>query len=337
MVPFLIEAGHEVVGIDSGLFADCVLGPPPADPPGLTLDLRDLELAHLKDVEAVIHLAALSNDPLGALNPALTYDINHTASVRLAALAKEAGVGRFLYASTCSVYGVAGDELVGEDAPLRPLTPYAVSKVKVEADVGDMADQDFSPVFLRNATAFGFSPRLRADIVLNNLVGHAVVSGEVKVLSDGTPWRPLVHVSDIARAFLAVLAAPRNAVHNLAFNVGSPGNNVTVAEIANSVLEAVPGADLKITGEAGGDQRSYRVDFSLMERLVPAYRPAWTISRGAGELVSSYRKYGFDRESFTTRFTRLARIKQRLEAGAIGPDLRPILNRAATSGQGGGG
>lgn len=210
MAPVLTAAGHEVVGLDSGLFADCVLGPAPDDPPGQRVDLRDLTAEHVAGVDAVIHLAALSNDPLGSLAPELTYDINHHASVRLARLARDAGVQRFLYASTCSVYGAAGGgDLVTEDALLRPVTPYAESKVRVEDDLHALSDGDFSPVYMRNATAFGFSPRLRADIVLNNLVGHALLSGEVLVLSDGTPWRPLVHAADIARAFAAALVAPR--------------------------------------------------------------------------------------------------------------------------------
>ncbi len=234
---------------------------------GCELDLRDVTAEHVAGVDAVIHLAALSNDPLGSLAPELAYDINHHASVRLARLARDAGVRRFLYASTCSVYGApGGDELVAKDAPLRPVTPYAESKVRVEDDLHALADDDFSPVFMRNATAFGFSPRLRADIVLNNLVGHALLSGEVLVLSDGTPWRPLVHAADIARAFTAALVAPRESVHDLAFNIGSEINNVTVAEIAEQVAEAVSGAKVVITGENGADPRSYRVGFPVPRR-----------------------------------------------------------------------
>jgi nucleoside-diphosphate-sugar epimerase len=323
MVPFLTAAHHDVVGLDSGLFSDCVFGPEPEDPPGLAIDIRDVELKHLSGFDAVIHLAALSNDPLGALDPSLTFDINHSASVRLAKLAREAGVQRFLYASTCSVYGAAGDDIVGEDAPLRPVTPYAESKVRVEADVQEMADDSFSPVYLRNATAFGISPRLRADIVLNNLVGHAIVSGQVRVLSDGTPWRPLVHAADIARAFSAVVVAPREAVHGRAFNVGVAGNNLTVAEIAETVVEAVPGAQLRITGESGGDHRSYRVDFSLLTRLVPAYQPSWTVAAGARELATAYEAYGFDDYGFNNLYTRLTRIERRMAEGSLGNDLRP--------------
>ncbi|MFF5503355.1 NAD-dependent epimerase/dehydratase family protein [Streptomyces roseolus] len=323
MAPVLAAAGHEVVGLDAGLFADCVLGPAPADPPGYRVDLRDVTAEHVAGVDAVIHLAALSNDPLGSLAPELTYDINHHASVRLARLARDAGVRRFLYASTCSVYGAAGgDELVGEDAPLRPVTPYAESKVRVEDDLRALADGDFSPVYLRNATAFGFSPRLRADIVLNNLVGHALLSGEVLVLSDGTPWRPLVHAEDIARAFTAALTAPREAVHDRAFNIGSESNNVTVAEIAGQVAEAVEGSKVVITGETGADPRSYRVDFSRFRAAVPGFDCAWSVKRGALELADAYRAHGLGREGFERRFTRLAVLRASAEAGAVDDTLR---------------
>ncbi|MGP3917554.1 NAD-dependent epimerase/dehydratase family protein [Nonomuraea sp. 10N515B] len=324
MVPALVAEGHDVVGLDSGLFAECVLGPLPADPPGFAVDLRDVAAEHVAGFDAIVHLAALSNDPLGALAPELTYDINHHASVRLARLARDAGVKRFLYASTCSVYGASGgDGLVGEDAPLRPVTPYAESKVRVEDDLAELADDDFSPVFMRNATAFGFSPRLRADIVLNNLVGHALLTGTVKVLSDGTPWRPLVHTQDIARAFALALTAPREAVHGKAFNVGTEENNVTVADIAGEVVAAVPGAELAITGEAGADPRSYRVDFSRVRAALPGYQAAWTIKAGAGELVDAYRLHGLTWHDFERRFTRLAWLAARREAGRLDGTLRP--------------
>ncbi|MER7772041.1 SDR family oxidoreductase [Kitasatospora sp. NPDC096140] len=323
MAPVLAAAGHEVVGLDAGLFADCVLGPAPADPAGHRVDLRDVTAEHVAGVDAVIHLAALSNDPLGSLAPDLTYDINHHASVRLAELARDAGVRRFLYASTCSVYGAAGgDELVAENAPLRPVTPYAESKVRVEDDLHDLADGDFSPVFMRNATAFGYSPRLRADIVLNNLVGHALLTGEVLVLSDGTPWRPLVHAADIARAFAAALVAPREAVHDEAFNIGSETNNVTVAEIAEQVAEAVEGSKVRITGEAGADPRSYRVDFSRFRAAVPDFACEWTVQRGALELAEAYREFGLTKEAFEQRFTRLAVLREASAAGTVDDTLR---------------
>ena len=323
MVPALQSAGYDVVGLDNGYFADCVLGPRPDDPPALAVDLRDVTADQLTGFDAVIHLAALSNDPLGALEPDITFDINHHASVRLARLAKEAGVSRFLYASTCSVYGAAGDGLVGEEAELRPVTPYAVSKVRVEDDVAAMADGEFTPVFLRNATAFGFSPRLRADIVLNNLVGHAVLSGVVRVLSDGTPWRPLVHAVDIARAFLACLEAPRAIVSGRAYNVGTEANNVTVAQIAEQVCATVPGSELLITGEAGSDPRSYRVNFGRARREL-GYEALWSVADGAAELYAGYTALGLRRDDFDTRFTRLARLEALRTRGVIDATLRTV-------------
>jgi nucleoside-diphosphate-sugar epimerase len=321
MTPILATAGYDITGLDIGYFADCVLGPTPLDPPTIAIDLRDVTREHLTGFDAVVHLAALSNDPLGALAPQITHDINHHASVRLARAAKEAGVQRFLYASTCSVYGASGEGLVTEDAALKPLTPYAESKVRVEEDVAAMADDSFSPVFLRNATAFGFSPRPRADIVLNNLVGHAVLSGVVKVLSDGTPWRPLVHARDIAGAFLAVLDAPASAVHCRAFNVGTEANNLTVAEIAQSVVDAVPGSELMITGVTAGDDRSYRVDFSAFREAV-GYEAKWSVRDGADELYQAYLASGLDQDSFTNVFTRLAKLQSLCAAGVLDPSLR---------------
>ncbi|MQA59924.1 MAG: NAD-dependent epimerase/dehydratase family protein [Actinophytocola sp.] len=324
MAPVLQAAGHQVHGLDSGLFAGCLLGPDPEDPPGYLIDLRDVTLRLLAGFDAVVHLAALSNDPLGSLAPDLTYDINHRASVRLARLARDAGVRRFLYASTCSVYGASSSaDLLDEDAPLRPVTPYAESKVRVEDDLLELADGDFSPVFMRNATAFGFSPRLRADIVLNNLVAHACLTGQVRVLSDGTPWRPLVHAADIADAFAAVLVAPRDAVHTRAFNVGTELNNLTVAEIAGEVVAAVPGSNLLITGENGADPRSYRVDFARIRAALPAYAARWTVKAGAVELAEAYERYGLTRRDFERRFTRLAWLSDRAAAGDIDGELRP--------------
>lgn len=331
MVPILRDAGHDVVGLDAGYFKDCVLGPYPDDAPGVDgshpVDVRDVTVEQLGGFDAVIHLAALSNDPLGALAPQITHDINHHASVRLAHLAKEASVSRFLYASTCSVYGCAGDDLVAEDAPLRPLTPYAESKVRVEDDVAALADDQFAPVFLRNATAFGFSPRLRADVVLNNLVGSAVLTGEVRVLSDGSPWRPLVHARDIASAFLTCLTAPADRIRSHAFNIGADANNVTVRQIAQTVADVVPGSTLAITGTSGPDTRSYRVDFSRA-RDVLGFEARWSIADGAAELYKQYSVNELGEEQFWQQLTRLPHLRRLCEEGVLDDSLRRVTANA---------
>ncbi|WP_435199373.1 NAD-dependent epimerase/dehydratase family protein [Janibacter sp. GS2] len=324
MSAVLTSAGHEVTGLDTDYFVDRVIGPEPDSPSSIRCDLREVSREHVEGHDAVVHLAALSNDPLGALAPEITHEINHRASTRLARLAKDAGVPRFLYASTCSVYGASDTTgMLDEEAPLAPVTAYARSKVGVEADLTALADEDFSPTMLRNATAFGFSPRLRCDIVLNNLIGHAVLTGTVTVLSDGTPWRPLVHARDIAAAFLATLESEREAVHAQAFNVGHPANNLTVADIAEVAADAVPGAGITITGEHGADPRSYRVSLDKMADLVPAYVPAWDIPRGAAELAEAYTTHGLTTHGFEVDHIRLAVLQELVDAGRLdGRDLR---------------
>jgi len=322
-VEALRAAGHEVHGLDSGLFRSCTLGAEPPAVPGVKVDLRDVQPEQLSGFDAILHLAALSNDPLGNLAPGITYDINHQASVRLARIAKDVGVGRFLYASTCSVYGSrGGDTALDEDAELAPVTAYAVSKVKVEEDLTGMADSDFTPVFMRNATAFGFSPRLRLDIVVNNLVASALLTGVVKVMSDGTPWRPLVHAQDIAGAAVALLDAPAEVVRARAFNVGRDSENHRVSAIAELVAEAVPGSKIDITGENGGDPRSYRVDFSRIRREVPAFVPKWTVAEGAKELAREYIARGLTDEGLAKTFIRLQWLNHLKQTGQLNEELR---------------
>ncbi len=328
--PALLAAGHQVVGFDTGLFSGCDFGAEPPEVETVRADLRDVQATALAGFDAVMHLAALSNDPLGNVNPQCTYDINHLASVRLARAAKEAGVPRFLFASSCSLYGVAGDELLTEEAAFNPITPYGESKVRVEQDVGALADEHFSPTFLRNATAYGVSPRLRADVVVNNLVGVACTTGEVLIQSDGTPWRPLVHVEDIARAFLAVLEAPRALVHNQAFNVGRTGENYRVRALADLVQIVVPGSVVRYAEGGGPDPRSYRVDCDKIARTLPAFRPEWNVRRGMEQLRDAFRQTSLTRERFfSDRYFRIKRILTLQEDGELDDDMRWTLARRA--------
>jgi nucleoside-diphosphate-sugar epimerase len=324
LVPLALQAGHTVVGLDSDLYAGCDFGAGPVAVPSLRGDLRDVGAADLAGIEAIIHLAALSNDPLGDLDPKLTEAINTQGSLRLARLARDAGVRRFVFSSSCSNYGAAGDALVDEDAPLHPLTPYAVSKVRVEEGLAALADRDFSPVFLRNATAYGVSPRLRCDVVLNDLVGWAYVAGRVLVRSDGTPWRPLVHVADIAEACLVALTAPRDVIHAQAFNVGQTAENFRVSTIAEIVRETVPGARVEYAAGAGPDQRSYRVSFEKIRRLLPSFTPRWTVRAGAHELAAAYAERGFTPADLEgARYRRVDRIRAQLRTGRLDATLRP--------------
>lgn len=325
MVPELIKAGHEVVGLDTGLFDECDFLAPPDDVPGLRVDLRDVTPAHLRGFDAVIHLAALSNDPLGDLNPAITYDINQHASVRLARAAKEAGVRRFLFSSSCSLYGSGGDDILDETAAFYPVTAYGESKVRVEQELAAIADGTFSPVYLRNATAYGLSRRLRADIVVNNLVGHALTTGKVLLQSDGTPWRPLVHIRDINNAFLACLTAPADVVHNQAFNVGRSAENFQIRQVAMLVAEVVPNCEVAFAPGASADVRNYKVDFRKVETKLPGYAPRWTLRQGIEELFEGYKRAGLTKEIFLgPKYYRLRTVKSLQERNVIDAQLRRI-------------
>jgi nucleoside-diphosphate-sugar epimerase len=323
LVPLLNGAGHEVVGLDVEWFQGCALGLEPARPCSRRMDVREADAGALESFDAVIHLAALSNDPLGDLDPTITYEINEKASVRLARLAKQAGVSRFLFSSSCSLYGAAGDEAVDESAGFHPVTPYGESKIRAEQQISPLADEHFSPTFLRNATAYGVSPRLRADIVVNNLVGYAVTTGEVLIKSDGTPWRPLVHVEDIARAFVAVLEAPRERIHNEAFNVGRPGENYQIRQVAEMVETVVPGSHVRYAPEASPDRRDYRVDFGKIAARLPEFQPRWRVREGIEELYEAYRREGLTLETFlSSRYVRLKRIHELRESGRLDETLR---------------
>jgi nucleoside-diphosphate-sugar epimerase len=334
LMPMLRAEGHEVWGLDADLYQNCTFGTFTPDWPSLHKDLRDVELSEVRGFDAIIHLAALSNDPLGNLSPDLTYEINHQSSVKLASLTKQAGVKRFLFSSSCSSYGAAGDEFLKEEAGFNPVTPYGHSKVLAEQDIAKLADGSFSPTFLRNATAYGVSPRLRFDIVLNNLVAWAFSTKRIFLKSDGTPWRPIVHVEDICRAFIAVLNAPAEIVHNRAFNVGRTRENYRISELAEIVKETVPGCVIEYAQAAGPDKRCYRVDFSLIEKALPSFRPQWDARKGAQQLYETYKSVGLRVEDFEgPRYNRIDQIRQLLSTEQLDRKLRwqvpnPVSSRA---------
>jgi nucleoside-diphosphate-sugar epimerase len=324
LVPFLRSAGHQVDGLDLGLYEGCDFGKPPQHPgERQAADIRDVQPAGLVGYEAVICLAALSNDPLGHLNPAATYSVNLDGTLALARAAKRACVPRFLFSSSCSLYGAAGSAGVAEDADLLPVTPYGQTKALAERQLSLLASDSFSPTYLRNATAYGASPRLRLDIVVNNLTAVAATTGEVRMESDGSPWRPLVHVEDISRAFLAMLEAPRELVHDEAFNVGRPDDNVQVRDIAELVSQAVPDSRVSFADGAGPDIRSYRVDFGKLKATFPDLALRWTVPAGVNELASAYAENGLTYADFaSSRYVRLRRIRELLAAEVLDEMLR---------------
>ncbi len=322
LVPMLKEAGHEVHGIDSDLFRNCTYGTLDQQITETIKDIRSIDISDVEGFDAVIHLAGLSNDPLGNLNADLTFDINYRASVKLAKLAKQAGVSRFLYSSSCSNYGASGDDWLTETSSFNPVTPYGESKVLSEKDISELADDNFHPVFLRNATAYGVSPRLRFDLVLNNLVAWAYTTGKVFLKSDGTSWRPIVHIEDISRAFTALLTAPEEDIHNEAFNVGRNEDNYQVKEIANIVAEVVPNSHVELSEDHFPDARNYKVDCSKIANKIPGFKPVWNARKGAQECLEAYEKLGLTLEEFEgIKYQRIGHIKYLLENKFIDDNL----------------
>lgn len=332
LVRLLLERGHEPIGMDSDLFEQCTFGEGLDEIPEMIKDIRDAVLSDFDGVEAVVHLAGLSNDPLGDLNPELTAEINHRASVRLAVLAKEAGVKRFVFSSSCSNYGAAGDDLIDENGEFNPVTPYGQSKVWVEKDVSRLADRQFCPTFLRNATAYGVSARLRFDLVLNNLVAWAFTTGQVYLKSDGSPWRPIVHIEDISRAFIAVLEAPEERVHDQAFNIGRTDQNFRIRELAEVVKNTVPNCRVEYAPGAAPDKRNYRVNCDKALRTLPGFTPKWDASAGARELYEAYQRIGIKLEDFEgPKYKRIDHIKMLIRDGRLDERLRWTDVKAASN------
>lgn len=323
LTPMLVERGHEVVGLDVDFYNDCAFGENNFEVPTIHKDIRDVMLPDLRGFEAIVHLAALSNDPLGNLDPKLTYDINYKASVRMACLAKRAGIERFVFSSSCSVYGASDSKLLDESARFNPVTPYGKSKVMVEQDVKRLADANFSPVFLRNATVYGLSPRLRFDLVVNNLVAWAHTTGKIKMKSDGSPWRPLAYIRDVCKAFAAVLEAPREVVHKKSFNVGKTSDNVQIRDVANTVAEIVPGCEVAFADEVCADKRCYKVNCDLLPSTLSSFEPSGTIKQAAMELYEAYKDFGVTLEEFEgPRYQRIGHIKKLLAEGVLNSNLR---------------
>jgi len=324
LVPMLLEEGYDVTGLDSDLYRKCTFGESINTPvKNIIKDIRDVNEYDLEGIDAVLHLAGLSNDPLGDLNPSLTKDINYQASVRLAELSRKMGVSRFIFSSSCSNYGAGGNDFLNEESDLRPVTPYGESKVLVEKEVSKLADENFSPVFLRNSTAYGVSPRLRFDLVLNNLVAWAFTTGQVFLKSDGTPWRPIVHIEDIARAFIATLKAPKEKIHNQKFNVGQTKENYRISEIAEIVKDTVPGSRVEFSEQSGPDKRNYRVNCDRIVNTLFDYKPQWNARQGAQQLYEAYKKYDIKLDDFEgPKYRRITHIKALISSGELRDDLR---------------
>jgi nucleoside-diphosphate-sugar epimerase len=323
MVPMLETVGHAVVGLDSDLYRNSTYSENLSEVPEIIKDVRDIEKSDLEGMDAIVHLAGLSNDLLGDLNPQLTYEINHAASVRLAAMAKELRISRFVFASSCSNYGAASDGMQDENAVLNPVSAYAISKVLVERDLKDLADDHFSPVLMRNSTAYGVSPKMRFDLVVNNLTAWAYTTGQILLKSDGKPWRPLIHIEDIGLAVIAALETPRELIHNQAINVGMNSENYQVFQLAEFVKTTVPNCEIKFAEGAEPDKRNYRVDFSKYARIFPNHPLRWTVPQGVKQIYASYQKFGLQTEVYEgPKYKRVAQIKHLLSTGQLDQTLR---------------